>query len=55
MLYHFEIDDEDMTALDSQTRPETLKDFKAKYADCVVRDTPMQGDLSLVPKSYTID
>eukprot|EP00037_Helgoeca_nana_P006000 m.55699 g.55699 ORF g.55699 m.55699 type:complete len:314 (-) comp16910_c0_seq2:232-1173(-) len=54
-LYNFEITEVDMKELDSQTRPETLADFKEKYADCVLRDTPMQGDRSLVPKLYTID
>jgi len=54
-IFHFEISAEDMTTMDAQTRPETLADFKAKYADCVLRDTPMQGKSELVPDSYTID
>jgi diketogulonate reductase-like aldo/keto reductase len=54
-IFHFDISPEDMTEMDSQTKDETLADFKEKYADCVLRDTPMQGQVDLVPKHYTVD
>lgn len=54
-IFHFHIEADDISEMNSSTSPETLKDFQAKYADCVIRDTPMQGDASKVPSDYTID
>mmetsp|Transcript_3118 Transcript_3118/g.7501 ORF Transcript_3118/g.7501 Transcript_3118/m.7501 type:complete len:314 (-) Transcript_3118:24-965(-) len=54
-LFHFKIEPADMMSMDSLTKAETLKEFKTKYADCVLRDTPMQGDTGRVPRSYTLE
>eukprot|EP00041_Stephanoeca_diplocostata_P024532 m.624986 g.624986 ORF g.624986 m.624986 type:complete len:98 (+) comp22546_c0_seq19:121-414(+) len=54
-LFHFSLTPEESAKLDALTDDKTIEEFKAKYADCIVRDTPLQGDPSVIPRAYTLD
>lgn len=44
-IFHFNLSRDEMTILDGLTTADSLEQFRAKYEDCIVRDTPLQGKL----------
>ena len=47
-IFDFELDSDDMAALDSMTTPEAISKFVELYRKCVVRDTPVPPDQAKV-------
>eukprot|EP00040_Diaphanoeca_grandis_P022863 m.123555 g.123555 ORF g.123555 m.123555 type:complete len:335 (+) comp28996_c0_seq1:423-1427(+) len=44
-LDRFRLDESDLMTLDNMTSPNAIEEFKAKYEDCICRETPFVGKL----------
>jgi len=54
-VFDFELSPTDMASLDALTTPEALQEFRALYAKCVVRDTPLAAGPEGVRADFTVD
>eukprot|EP00930_Biecheleria_cincta_P047783 TRINITY_DN33196_c0_g1_i1.p1 TRINITY_DN33196_c0_g1~~TRINITY_DN33196_c0_g1_i1.p1 ORF type:complete len:319 (-),score=69.46 TRINITY_DN33196_c0_g1_i1:36-992(-) len=54
-IFDFELDTDDMTALEDLTTENNLETFKATYQKCVLRDTPKDGTKEGVKNDITLD
>ena len=54
-LFDFDLDEEDLAALDALTSPEALETYRGLYEKCVCRDTPNAEAKVGLKKDITID